>query len=196
MEAGLLWATFCTWLMPWLQNNLATPKACPCPHPQLVMSLHLLLSEGSQKAFGSICIRRRVQLSLILPCLLYAKNVNNLGPKILYYRNFNCCRSADLTEMLVALFLIRDLNSESFPPESNREFLWIESNRNRECSNQIFAWSNQIPGAVKSQFKSNCDLDLPITGSKWWNGDQWIVCQALLFLGYSDWNCAVISNVM
>jgi len=31
--------------------------------------------------------------------------------------------------MLVALFLIRDLTSESFPPESNREFLWIKSNR-------------------------------------------------------------------
>ena len=56
---------------------------------------------------------------------------------------------------------------ESFPSESNCKFLF-ESNQmaNRECSNQIFAWSNQIPGAVESRFKSNRDLDLPITANR------------------------------
>ena len=55
-------------------------------------------------------------------------------------------------EMLVELFLICDLTLKSFPSESNREFLGFESNR--ECSDQIFAWSHQILRVVKLRFKS------------------------------------------
>jgi len=64
-------------------------------------------------------------------------------------------------ETLVALFLIHEFTSKSFHLKQIVNFL--ESNRitNRDCSDQIFAWSNQIPGVVKSRFKSNCNLDLP-----------------------------------
>ena len=43
---------------------------------------------------------------------------------------------------------------------------FFESNQiaNPGCSKQIFAWSNQIPGAVKTRLKSDRDLNLPING--------------------------------
>ena len=72
----------------------------------------------------------------------------------------------DLTvHMYVALFLICDLTPNPNLFHLNQIANCFESNQiaNRKCSNQIFAWSNQILGAVKSRFKSNCDLDLPIT---------------------------------
>jgi len=96
-------------------------------------------------------LRTHSHLQMILPCLLYAENVNNLWPRLLYYRTFNCGLSADLTVTLVALYLIRNLTSKSFPSEANRKFLWIESN----CKSQVF---KSLPGQIKSRELLNRDL--------------------------------------